>query len=342
MTIANQDESRKLTVEVYDECKNKLSLHQMCLDMIAFSSPKGSPSYNKLQKVLGQAKSYKVKLGGVIFRDNEANIENMLKGYGLNASTPEDPPETVLHVQSDYTFCRDCTTVPRIFIQTEQLDAVGEGKLRKNLRPCHDQELCVIWEYSDFHYHWMKDKGVHDSVMLLPMMHQSRLGDPKYMRPLTNRSLEVVFFGELKARRIPLIESFQNTLSNVRMEKSKAVAHIKRSYADGKVCLITHGYGATAAGETHRLSEMGRFGCIPVVETWSDQQFLEPYKKCGDVVFADYDNLLNATRAVLATINDKDDQLAKRVDWWRDGVHWESVLTTVYGTAPSAALKRRL
>ncbi|CAB9526536.1 expressed unknown protein [Seminavis robusta] len=338
LPLANQEESRKLTVEGDDECKNKLSLHQMCLDMIAFSSPPGSPSYNKMQNVLGKAKSYKVHLAGKgIYESNEANIRAMLEGYGLPASTPDDPPETVLHVQSDFTFCADCHTIPRIFVQSEQLATIGHKIMKKNLKPCHDQELCVIWEYSDFQYHWMKERKMQDSVVLLPIMHQSRLGEADNMHSLTNRSIDVVFFGDMsRKRRKPLIKSFNDELSNVRAEQTKSTKRMKKSYEDSKVCLITHGYHTGAAGETHRLSEFGRFGCIPILETWSDELFLEPYRKCADVVFADYDNLLNATKAVLNGINSSDDKnLSKRVNWWRTGVKWELVLTTAMTTAPS-------
>jgi hypothetical protein len=90
-----------------------------------------------------------------------------------------------------------------------------------------------------------------------------------------------------------------------------------------------------SAGETHRLSELARFGCIPVVETWGDKSYLDYYAGCGDVIFSDFDNLINTTIEVLAGINNYPTtevqySLKKRLKWWQDDIQWASVLTSLF------------
>ena len=119
---------------------------------------------------------------------------------------------------------------------------------------------------------------------------------------------------------------------------------MKRTYAATKICLIVHAYMNISAGETHRLSEVSHFGCIPVVETWGDTQpFLDHYEECGDVIFASTDTIVNVTQQVLAEIDNDDDDVSsnnnnkqalllnKRLKWWGDGIHWKTVLPTAFG-----------
>ena len=42
-----------------------------------------------------------------------------------------------------------------------------------------------------------------------------------------------------------------------------------KAYREAKVCVVLHSYATESGGEYHRLSEFAKFGCIPVMETFS-------------------------------------------------------------------------
>ena len=115
---------------------------------------------------------------------------------------------------------------------------------------------------------------------------------------------------------------------------------IKSTYKEARMCLILHAYIPNSAGELHRLSELGQFGCIPVVENWGDRFGLHHYKNCGDVVFSDYANLLQTIREVLGTIrlspaNQLQHSMEKRLKWWHNDIQWGSIIPQVFDGFPT-------
>lgn len=62
----------------------------------------------------------------------------------------------------------------RIIVQSEQLNGRYGGQMKGFLKnSCENVRSCAIWEYSDFHVGILKESGIHQSVILLPMMKQS-------------------------------------------------------------------------------------------------------------------------------------------------------------------------
>lgn len=59
------------------------SLHSIAMDMIHYSSPPGSKSFNKLKSVLQAHSNFFVDLGPPIFQQNGENMAALLEGYGL-------------------------------------------------------------------------------------------------------------------------------------------------------------------------------------------------------------------------------------------------------------------
>jgi hypothetical protein len=232
----------------------------------------------------------------------------------------------------------DCEKIPRIFIQTEQM--IGSGTyFLPQMTKCHQSPLCIVWEYSDYNYNRLETYNLTDSVMLLPMMHQARLGEPKEIIPLKNRSVDVAFYGYIGSetmRRFKLRAQFNPTVNlNFVFSQDLDMNTMVNTYTNTKICLIPHVNGVGAL-ETHRLSEISRFGCIPIVETVNDRLLIQPYQECGDVTFTDFDNLLNASIEMVSKIQSTPasilvDNMSKRLEWWRDGVHWESLLTDIFG-----------
>jgi hypothetical protein len=345
--------SEPVTTKTKVECKPEMSLHQLCLDMIHKSSPPGSPSFHKLLHILQRSQYYELNIKEKIFWDVSNNIVKMLKSWGLHEHKAFNhgggyklriDPTEILHVEtvvSTPSICNvttaSCDAIPRVLIQTEQLYAIGKQYVPR-LEACHQSPLCIIWDFSDFHLDWWKMHGMTDSLMTLPIMIQKRLGDNNGVAtPLQNRSMDIVFFGAMTERRAHLVESFKRNTPNLVLEYSQTLNTkvMKKKYANAKVCLIVHAYMNVSAGETHRLSELARFGCIPVVETWGDKSYLDYYAGCGDVIFSDFDNLINTTIEVLAGINNYPTtevqySLKKRLKWWQDDIQWASVLTSLF------------
>ena len=141
------------------------SLHQIALDMINNSSPKGSPSYLKLRHILSTATKFHILLRPRdIFNKNEDNISQLLWGAGLQRvsgakyrqAIEEGNANDVILVETLYTksacpilqdHCRDR---PRVYIQSEQLSSPDFVNFREEWLACHVSANCVIAEFSDY------------------------------------------------------------------------------------------------------------------------------------------------------------------------------------------------
>lgn len=359
-------------------CQGNGSLHEIAMEMSRFSSPPGSASYNKTHNILRNSEYFHIELPARgIFVNVAENMATLLQGFGLQPWGVPDPSGLsesnstfpILMEISYYAIkaqrqndshyiCQtafNCSQIPRIIIQSEQLEHVG-GDYLELLRECHNLPQCVIWDFSDHHYQWAQHHNISDSVMTLPVMHQSLLQDEEYLienngdssadvdpaLSLAQRPIDLVFFGKLTDRR----QGIQNTLStsqtyehwNVRFERTINVSHIKEQYIQSKVCLIVHSYSNTSAGEYHRLNELATVtvgaGCVPVVEEWADRIGHQAYQECGGVVFASYDNILRKVEQVLQDIHNNPRAVENRQElhslWWANSIRWGVMLADIF------------
>ena len=364
-TVAKESPASTDTSGAQMNCSENGSLHQIAVDMLNHSSPPGSPSNKKLQHVLDQNLQFYINLGPPIFSSIQESLSDMLKGYGLQR-TMEPPLKNQTNVTLVETiFTPDsvcsikdiaCQNQTRVHIQSEQYATVLRGleNLKGYLANCHNSPNCIILEFSDHNYRMAKndkDMGFGDSLVLMPVMHQipSRISSFEVpnitdMIDLKERSYDIVFFGSMTERRKVLLaasdaylETHPNKTNCVTKAQPTETQMMSIAYKNAKVCLVAHSYSEVAGGEYHRLSEFAGFGCIPVMEEFADTIGIEPYKKCGRVVFAKLDNLFETASNVIELIDEGVyDNDFSHVDWWRAGIQWDNLLSYIL-TVPALA-----
>jgi len=323
--------------EIY--CNTTGSLHQMALEMANFSSPPGSPSYNKALRILNGVTHYKTYMPYTQdnYRGILQHLKSMFVGFGLKnvfRAPPDLDYRHFLRVETVLRNCKEnCTDQPRIILQSEQIWYYEERYLRI-LQTCHESRNCLILDFSDYNYRFAQKHNFADSVLMLPLMIQSRLGYVDSLNPFHNRSLDVVFFAEVEGRR----KRFRDMLVANKTDWSilfefRDDGTTKGHYNDAKICLIMHRYQALSAGEYHRLSEFAPMGCIPVMESSGDQLFLEPYRRCARVIFADHDDLIETMESVRQELHSGDAVATnfRHVEWWHADIRWEEVLSAIFG-----------
>jgi len=324
-------------LKLQEYCKTEGSLNEIVFKMANHSSPPDSASFNKLKRILNGANSFHIYLMISIFRSVKENIATMLQGYGLAYEDTAVDRDDVIRVETTVRPRRcvgNCSVMPRIVIQCEQLAAVGDKHL-KYLQDCHLAENCIIWDFSDFNIEWAKDNGFADSVVLFPTMIQSRLDMGKRsvpVKPLVNRSMDVAFFGSMMERRKLLRQEIRDKHNwtmhfGHSLEKNAMV----KAYRDAKVCLVAHSINATSGGEYHRLSEFATMGCVPVMEEFADTVAIGDYRQCGGVVFSRFENLIQTVERVLKEIEEGQRDNKQHVDWWKRGILWKNILVRMLG-----------
>mmetsp|Transcript_29690 Transcript_29690/g.62511 ORF Transcript_29690/g.62511 Transcript_29690/m.62511 type:complete len:409 (+) Transcript_29690:119-1345(+) len=330
-------------------CFSNGSLHELALDMFHYSSPPGSKSYTKLKRVLDSNTEFYIDLGGDkgIFTRNTESITRMLRGYGLQKArrVPSYQNNNVTLVETLFTRSpctigdEKCRNVPRIFIQTEQY-------FKPHIYACHESPDCIIIDFAEFNYVKAQHDGIaadlFESFVLLPIMHQNPSRISEYEPPipvtLSNRTVDISFFGEMTNRRKFFAQEGgkykeSHPGRHVVIQKNHRIAFVAHHYKESKVCLLAHSYNSKSGGEYHRLSEFARFGCVPVMEHFSDRIGLDVYEQCAEAVFENSTNLIGAAADVIAKIDEGlyDGRERRMVDWWKTGVHWERILPTVFG-----------
>mmetsp|Transcript_21760 Transcript_21760/g.23356 ORF Transcript_21760/g.23356 Transcript_21760/m.23356 type:complete len:493 (+) Transcript_21760:46-1524(+) len=330
------------------------SLHQIALDMFHHSSPPGSLSLMKLKEVLQSNSHFYITFPDAIFTNNQENIASMLEGYGLTRLDERPPKEwTNVTLVEVAIFTKGgvcplveagCLNRSRIIIQSEQYftDSVPrwiEQYFTDLVPRCHESPNCIVLEFSDRNYRNAQAKGMGNSFVLLPVMTQSPSRFawllPDDIKPLRERLYDVVFFMGVPTRRRQVYGNATNYLENhpnrtVKIGKEMNVRRQAAAYGEAKVCLVVHSYHDDSGGEYHRLSEFAQFGCIPVMETFGDTIGIDRYKECGRIVFASGPNLMEAAANVTAKIEQgwyKD--FHSHVDWWKAGIQWETLLSSV-------------
>ena len=331
-------------------CQTSDSLHEIALRMAKFSSPPGSKSYYKTLRILKSSTAFQINIRHPIFTNVVQNLGLMLQGFGLQSVEEIDHIDrnSTVRVQISFlglkkykaceknpnnTSCLVEAAAPKIIIQTEQLQAQG-FHYRKYLKACHESPLCAIWDYSDSHLSWARREGISDSFMLLPVMHQSRLGRDISLQPprrFSNRSLDLAFFGLMTDRRMSLRQAGIKRNWSMRFETNHNITIVKDSYNDARVCLIVHTYPRGRAAEFHRLVELVTSGCVPVMEAVSDKLSMATYERCGGLVLAPYKQLVSTVEEILNQIkNGVRQHNEAQVEWWRQGINWETLLRSIY------------
>ncbi|CAB9504612.1 expressed unknown protein [Seminavis robusta] len=362
-TNQTTNETTLMQSSSYDRyCETNGSLHEIALQMARFSGPK---PYEKTLQVLQSSSHFWISIHKHgIFSNVAQNMKVMLEGFGLLERKSKKKPTRnsivveisyyALHDNANDKTTNDCHTTtsttncsaPRIILQSEQLHQVGQDYL-PYLRACHEQPRCVIWEFSDYHWTWHQQHNLSDSVLLLPIMHQSLLGDYHgVIIPLQQRPLDVVFFGAIKPRRQALWDRVtkQQQQHHWRFQYSTNLTFIKQSYATAKICLIVHSYSNQSAGEYHRLVELAGSACRIVVEPFADTIGMHAYQHCGGVVVApSYHQILPTIRRVLQEIDHikstvlqddntttLDNETKRRLEWWNHKIQWERLLNDIF------------
>lgn len=268
-------------------CQQEGSLHQIALDMIHYSSPRGSASYQKLQHIVQQNPTFFLEVKVPILTEVEQNIARLLQGFDLEQTTspPSNTETNVTLIQNAWgsKLCNlvkpECRNTTRIILQSEQINGLQQNRIAPQFRLCHQSPNCIVLEFSDYNYVWAREQGLADSFVLLPIMNQatSRLlpqnqGMSKAnsnLQPLSNRDLDVVFFGAATQRRQAILQMSQhyattkNWTNIVLPPKPKQTNNFNNfmveSYLNAKVCLVAHSYHDEAGGG--KTTEVFHNGC---------------------------------------------------------------------------------
>jgi len=305
------------------------------------------------EKMNQQQESQRGKLAGN--REPPTNTTN-------TSSTPpvpiiSSPLSTTMRIetsmignQQDRSYQTDQSR-PRIILQPEQLDQFGSTYL-PYLKACHDSPLCMIWDFSDAHLKWAQAHGIGDSFLLLPIMHQSRFGEDYYnperetLKPLKDRDLSMVMFAAMTQRRLPIqnriLRDYKHRWGLYKYTSNYNIEAQKRDYKNAKVCMVVHSYTAKSAMEFHRLGEMAPSGCMPIIESVQDTLAMDIYQRCGGVVLADYDQILNVTDHALQAIHKEQHNkshyfagmayrrnVTARAQWWSRKIQWPDLLNLI-------------
>lgn len=334
-------------------CEGKGSLHQIALDLMNYSSPRGSPSYNKFKNILDSAFHFYIEKPGDFFTHTTQSIARMLEGYGhkrcdKKSSCLQDGANDSVILVDTFSWrpkspCplkkSECLNQPRIYIQSEQAASNAfKDMVLKDLMTCNESPSCIVWEFSEHTYNQLQDHGLWNSTILLPVMTQSpsRLSsfEPTMHKELKDRKHALVFFGYLgwkSQRRRDILEQMKSYPAdwNIIYEQSTDSKFQADSYKDAMVCLISHAYHNESGGEYHRLSEFGPFGCVPVLERFADTIGIESYQRCGGAIFTNYSNLLTTSEDVIYKIRHGlyEGPSSKAIAaWWKAGIQWETIL----------------
>ena len=336
--------------DVYDEtyCSTDGSLDQLARNMLNFSSPAGSPSYTKMKRVLDARREFYLDMHDGIFGANAALIARALMGYGLTQSAvpPANPDDFLLvEVMFSHSACPlsdgKCSGQPRIFIQTEQYHRAHN--FNGHATQCTLAPNCIVWDFSEMNLQWAREDhgniNMIDSFALMPVMHQapiSRLFEytPGLPKPLKDRSVDMAFHGFMSNRRNVLREGaakYPNRTAKIGLQHD--VRKIADTYKETKVCLLVHTWGSISGGEYHRLSEIAPFGCIPVMEHFSDKFGIEVYERCAGARFAIWTSVVDTAEEVLKEIDMGlySETMPMIVDWWRAGINWDDLLVSHFG-----------
>jgi hypothetical protein len=346
---------------VYDDEDESDDLDRFCnthtqtsiaVSMFEHSSPRGSSSYQQLNNMLSSfpnfyANSIAAFGENGLFDEVAENLSQMLEGYGLQKSHDHKDASaiilgTVFMNEYGLEMIRNNDRAV-LLLQTEQLCCSGflSMDVNRNLQACEVASNCIILEYSEHNYNWMaKELNVSASVVLLPTLLQGRL-DEYYRRhhlpPTWERTVDIVFFGTMTQHRKSVLEQIQdpnpnNQQWNMVMQVNHDKLKMVQTYLHAKICLTVHAFETSGPGEYHRLSELAASGCVPVMESFDETLSIDVYQLCGGVVFADFQDLPNQIADIIGDTDEEeqDENMHRRVRWWRNRVEWGKLLHQMY------------
>lgn len=324
----------------------------IALSMFEHSSPRGSSSYKQLYNMLSSFPNFFAEYVATVgnnrlFEKVAENLSQMLDGFGLQRiSDPHDANAIIIGTvfMNDFGLemirSRDRAV---LLLQTEQLccSTFLTPNAYRNLQSCEAAVNCVILEYSEHNYNWMeKELKVSSSVVLLPTLLQGRLDDyyrRHHLPSVWERPLDVSFFGTMTQHRKGLFKQIQDPHPNnpqwtMIAEQNNDKLKMVQVYLQSKICLTLHAFQTSGPGEYHRLSELAVSGCVPVMESFGDTLAIDVYQVCGGVVFADFQDLPTCIADILSDTDEEeqDEDMRRRVNWWRNRVEWANLLHQLY------------
>jgi hypothetical protein len=245
------------------------SLNEMTISMAKYSSPPGSKSFLKHQRIFAHATKFHILRHGPknnIFSDITQNLIQMFESYGLVESLNEiidsdmEGNHTIMvelsfnHHDKVPAKCTGstCHTIPRISIQAEQI--TKKAWAPDFVHGCHASPNCLIWDFSDKNFDWAKTlpTNASESFLIVPHMFHDRLRgwypkDENEIKPYGERSEDAVFFGAYTSRRKVFENKFINnndgTLSRYKVtfrKKMRPFRVLTEGYSNAKICLVVH------------------------------------------------------------------------------------------------------
>mmetsp|Transcript_18612 Transcript_18612/g.44961 ORF Transcript_18612/g.44961 Transcript_18612/m.44961 type:complete len:513 (-) Transcript_18612:97-1635(-) len=223
----------------------------------------------------------------------------------------------------------------------------------------------------DHHQH--KNSRTSDSVMILPHMFHDRLqkyynrnsaavnhsSSSSSLKQYNERTLDYSFIGAITERRRTFFQRYiqhqQNmTTSNNNIstglssssslsdrsgvfKTSLNMTWVVEQYQNSILCLVVHSYDTGFGGEYHRLSDLKRSGCIPVMEKFEgDIPATQVLEQCAGVKFAEFDDLPKLMidewhRLDNTAVTFLREQQLSIDDWWDTGIHWDTLLNDIFG-----------
>lgn len=333
------------------------SMHQMAVNMVHLSSPKNSSAWTKSRNLLSKYGRFHVFLdsNNKLFEDTTKNVVTMLEGYGLQqipepiiVCSAESAKTTIIVEMAAYAAAKakgrlrqegDCSNMPKILLQTEQIASQNRVEWNHYLQSCDKRPECFIWDFSDSNLGFLKNElKIENSAAQSPIMFHQRLGTgPAIITPMRERQTDVVMHALMTMRRRGVVETNFDPKRNaawvVNIGGEYNMTKLKESYSKSRICMIIHSYADESAGEYHRMSEVGPFGCRLVVEDVADNVLRKTLEACGGVTFTKKVNVTDAIGRVLdSTHQNNEDQQRLYTEWWRNGIEWGRLAEDIYGT----------
>ena len=217
----------------------------------------------------------------------------------------------------------------RVLLQSEQLNGKWAKQIMRILKPCHFSPTCIVWEYSDYNFYLAEElwKGITQSFLLVPSMLQPvGASSESPPRPLRSRQLEVVaflggmtappndrWFGRRVHFRSQLVQAARRHGWNIGVNRTSDVTILEEMYSDAMTCPCVHASADNSPGEFHRLSEVMRYGCVPIFETFMDTVGVNLFRECGGVIFSPFDAMIPNIARVAEGIRGR-----QRKEIWKD------------------------
>lgn len=355
-------------------CNISNSLRNEYISYARLYTPHYSAAWNRTFDLLMKAKRSKAIIVWVGFDGIKKRLVDMLERLSISVQIFDEPEwefdavykpgfDVVFEMSYFSAICQythssayikngELDKHNRILIQSEQLNGRFGSKIMQLLAQCDQVNSCAVWDYSDFHMTEMTRVGFK-SHMLFPMMYQSfDEGDvDRYgaNMPIRSRPHDIGFIASLLPRRVAFDdllgqENFTDVVYGMMSDQEKVHA----SYTHAKICLCLHVSEATSAGEYHRLSDVVRFGCVPIFEGFADHVGVQLIADCGGVYFVTAEELIPKSHQIINSLqadvnNTWENKTLQFREWWkRQGADLHYLLLDIFPLDAFPLIDRRL